>query len=204
MLSPDLKSSTVTQPGFKDALDFYYGLRKDGLSKKSSELGADWPGDALIKGKAAIAFEGGWAIPPLEKSAMKGHYGIANMIQGKQPGTLDFTVAWVMSKQSKNKDAAFALLSYLTGPEGQSIITNSGLALPSRQSLTPAFEQTYPTYKPILDGVAYANPWQFGVGFGGFADKVNPVLQSVFSGTTSVDDAVKKINDLVNTTLKSQ
>jgi len=204
MLSPDLKSSTVSQPGFKDALNFYYNLRKDGLSKKSSELGAEWPGDAIGKGKAAIAFEGGWAIPFLDKSPLKGGYGVANMIKGASQGTMDFTVAWVMSKQSKNKDAAFALLNYLTGPEGQSIITNSGLALPSRQSLTPAFEKTYPNYKPILDGVQFSHPWQFGVGFGGFADKVNPVLQGVFSGSTNVDDAVKKIDDLVKTTLKTQ
>lgn len=197
MLSDDYKSSKVTDPGFKKGLEFYYNLRKDGLSKKSSELGADWPGDALGKGRAAIVFEGGWAIPFLAKTPLEGKYGIAQMPKGDQQGDLDFTVGYGVSAKSQSKDAAFALVNYLTSPQGMSIITNSGLALPSRQSLTADFVQKFPTRKPLLDAVPYSKPWQFGVGFGGFGDKANPELQKLFSGNQSVDDTVKKLDSLV-------
>ncbi len=197
MLSDDLKSSKVTEAGFKKGLDFYYGLRKDGFSKKASEVGADWAGDALIKGKAAIAFEGGWLIPPLSKTPMKDKVGIAELPKGDQQATMDFTVAYVMSSKSKDKDAAFALLSFLTSESQQRLLSDTGLALPSRQSLTAAFLEKYPERKPLVDGTNYAKPWQFGVGFGGFADKVNPVLQGVFSGNKQADGAVKEIDSLV-------
>lgn len=201
MLSPDNKSSTVSSPGFKSGLDFYYGLRRDGLSKKSSELGADWAGDALIKEKAAVAFEGGWLIPPLNKTPTKDKVAIAALPKATNQSTLDFTVAYVMSSKSANKDAAFALLSFLTSTSQQRLLSDIGLALPSRTALTDGFVQKYPERKPLVDSTNFAKPWQFGVGFGGFADKVNPELQALFSGSKQEDQVIKNIDDLVKQTL---
>jgi multiple sugar transport system substrate-binding protein len=200
MISDDGKSSKVTDPAFKDGLDAYYGLRRDGLSKKSSEVGADWAGDALSKGKAAIVFEGGWLIPVMAKTPNI-KYAITPMPKGKQQGTLDFTVGYGVNSKAKDKDAAFALVNYLTSANGQSIITNAGLALPSRQSVAESFIQKYPDRKALLDSVSFSKPWQFGVGFGGFADKVNPELQKLFSGNQSEDDTIKKIDSLVKDSL---
>jgi multiple sugar transport system substrate-binding protein len=201
MLSADNKASAVNSPGFKAGLDFYYGLRQAGLSKKSSELGADWAGDALIKEKAAVAFEGGWLIPPLNKTPTKDKVGIAPLPKATTQATLDFTVAYVMSSKSANKDAAFALLSFLTSTSQQRLLSDIGLALPSRQALTEGFVQKYPERKALVDSTNFAKPWQFGVGFGGFADKVNPELQSLFSGSKPQDQVIKNIDDLVKQTL---
>ncbi len=203
MLTDDAKSSKVTDPGFKKGLDFYYGLRKDGLSKKASEVGADWAGDALSKGKAAIVFEGGWLVPVMEKSTLAKSYGIAELPKGDQQATMDFTVAYVMSAKAKDKDASFALLSFLTSESQQRLLSDRGLALPSRKALTEAFVAKFPLRKPLVDGTNYARPWQFGVGFGGFADKANPVLQSLFNNSINSDDAVKKMDELVKTQLKN-
>lgn len=204
VLSDDLKSSKVTEPGFKKGLDFYYSLRKDGLSKKSSEVGADWPGDALIKGKAAMVFEGGWLIPAATKAGVQGKIGIAEMPKGDQTGTLDFTVAYVMAAKSQNKDAAFALISFMTSASQQGILTDAGLALPSRKALTEPFLAKYPERKALLDAVAYAKPWQFGVGFGAFADKVNPSIQGLFSGSKQSDAVITEIDKQVKDALANK
>lgn len=204
MVSDDGKSSKVTDPGFKKGLDFYAGLRTAGLSKKSSELGADWPGDALVKGKAAIAFEGGWFIPFADQTQAMSKFALAELPKGTQQGNLDFTVAYVMSAKSKSKDAAFALLSFLTSDSQQRLLTDAGLALPSRTALTDGFLAKYPERKALLDGVPYSKPWEFGVGFGGFDSKVNPVLQAVFSGSKTTDAAVTEIDKLVKTQLSNQ
>ena len=202
MLSTDGKSSTVSGEGFKKGLDFYYGLRTAGLSKKASEVGADWAGDALIKEKAAVAIEGGWLIPPLNKTPTKDKVAIAPLPKADTQATMDFTVGYVMSAKAKDKDATFALLSFLTSESQQRLLSDTGLALPSRQSLTDAFLQKYPERKPLQDSVAFARPWQFGVGFGGFADKVNPELQGLFSGSQQEDAVIKNIDDLVKQRIK--
>ena len=197
MISPDGKSSQVTGDGFKKGLDFYYSLRQAGDSKKASELGADWAGDALIKEKAAVAFEGGWLIPPLNKTPTKDKVAIAPLPKGSSQATMDFTVGYVMSAKAKDKDATFALLSFLTSESQQRLLSDTGLALPSRASLTDAFVQKYPERKALVDSTAFAKPWQFGVGFGGFADKVNPELQALFSGSKPEDQVITAIDGLV-------
>jgi multiple sugar transport system substrate-binding protein len=204
MLSADGKSSTVTDPGFKKGMDFYVGLRTQGFAKKSSELGADWPGDALVKGKAAIAFEGGWFIPFATAANAMDKFSLAELPKGEQQGNLDFTVAYVMAAKSANKDAAFALLSFLTSDSQQKLLSDAGLALPSRTALTDGFLAKYPERKALLDGVPYSKPWQFGVGFGGFDTKVNPVLQAVFSGSKTIDQGITDIDKLVKTQLSNQ
>ncbi len=197
IVAPDGKSSLASGDGFKKGLDFYYGLRKDGLSKKASELGADWAGDALIKEKAAVAFEGGWLIPPLNKTPTKDKVGIAPLPKGDVQATLDFTVAYVMSAKAKDKDATFALLSFLTSESQQRLLSDIGLALPSRSALTDGFVQKFPERKALVDSTTFAKPWQFGPGFGGFADKINPELQSLFSGSKPEDQVIKNIDGLV-------
>ncbi len=204
MVSDDRKTSKVSDPGFKKGLEYYLGLRTAGLAKKSSELGAEWPGDALVKGKAAIAFEGGWFIPFADKAGAMSKFGIAELPKGEAQGNLDFTVAYVMSSKAKDKEAAFALLSFMTSDSQQKLLTDAGLALPSRKALTESFIAKYPERKPLVDGVAYAKAWQFGVGFGGFDTKANPVLQAVFSGSKQLDPAISELDKLVKDKLANQ
>jgi len=55
-------------------------------------------------------------------------------VAGKK-GTMAYTVAYVMNKQSKHKPEAWQLISYLTGKEGMKAWTRSGFALPTRKSI---------------------------------------------------------------------
>ena len=162
MVSDDGKSSKVTEPGFKKGMDAYVGLRTAGLAKKSSELGADWPGDALVKGKAAIAFEGGWFIPFADKAGAMSKFALAELPKGDEQGNLDFTVAYVMASKSANKDVAFALLSCMTSDSQQKLLSDAGLALPSRTALTDGFLAKYPERKALLDGSLTPSPGSSG------------------------------------------
>jgi multiple sugar transport system substrate-binding protein len=204
LLTDDLKTSKVTDAAFKKGMEFYYNLRKDGFSKKSSEVGADWPGDALIKGKAGVVFEGGWLIPAADKAGVKDKIGIAEMPKGETQGTLDFTVAYVMAAKSQNKDAAFALLSFMTSESQQRLLSDAGLALPSRKALTEPFVAKFPERKPLVDATNYARAWQFGVGFGAFADKANPSIQGLFSGSKNIDQVVSDIDKQVKEALANK
>lgn len=204
LLSNDLKTSKVTDAAFKKGIEYYHNLRKDGFSKKSSEVGADWPGDALIKGKAGIVFEGGWLIPAADKAGVKDKIGIAEMPKGETQGTLDFTVAYVMAAKSQNKDAAFALLSFMTSESQQRLLSDAGLALPSRKALTEPFVAKFPERKPLVDATNYARAWQFGVGFGAFADKVNPSIQGLFSGNKTMDQVISDIDKQVKEALANK
>ena len=79
----------------QQALEFYYGLCKDGTASTPADTGTQWPGDAFSKRKAAIVFEGNWMFPFLQKEAPDLKYGIAEMPSGpKGKGTFVFTVSY--------------------------------------------------------------------------------------------------------------
>ena len=180
------------------ATDFYTGFEaKDKSSKLPSELGMGWPGEALAKGKAAIAFEGGW-LPAFLKSDYKDvKYGVTQMPKGPSGrSNLIFTVAYAMSAKTKNPDASFAVLNYLTGADNQAKVLAAGFALPTRTALAASISD--PGSKEIFNGAAYGKPFNYGgANNGKINDAIAKQLEAIMTGKSTVKDALDKLaNDL--------
>src|SRR5262249_35114494 len=127
--------NTITSPAAAAAVNFYVGLIKSGLAATPDKLGSDWCGTALGKQKAAIIFEGNWLLPFMTSTYPNTRYGVFPMVGQKTGGNLAFTVSYSMAKDSKHKQAAWTLLSWLTGQQGQKLWVSKGLALPSRSDV---------------------------------------------------------------------
>ena len=159
LLSEDGTASAIDSEESRAAVQWYLDLFADGLGMTPSDLGASWCGEALGKGSAAIAFEGGWLDPYLQETFPDLSYAWAEMPVGSsgEPVTISFTVAYAIGADSANQDTGFALLSYLTGVEGMTDWTEGGVALPSRSDVpTPAGKEV------LAAGSEYARP---GSGF---------------------------------------
>lgn len=173
---------------------------KDGASGEPKEVGAGWGGEMFGQGKASIVFEGNWAVPFLQNNFKDIDFGTAELptVNGKK-GTMAFTVAYVMNKASKQKEAAWTLLSYLTGKEGMKTWTSKGFALPSRKSV--AQELGYdkdPIRSAIVAGGAYATPWQAGTTLPTITNNFNNQFLDAFLGKQTLADAMKKAQDTAN------
>ena len=120
LLTADGTASAIETDASKAAVQAYLDLFKNGLGMTASDLGAGWCGEALGKGSAAIAFEGGWLDPYMQSTFPDIKYAWAPMPVGSsgKPVTISFTASYSIGTDSPNKDQAFALLSYLTGPGG--------------------------------------------------------------------------------------
>jgi multiple sugar transport system substrate-binding protein len=172
--------ATVTSPAAASAVNFYVNLIKSGLAATPDKLGSGWCGEALGKQKAAIIFEGNWVLPFMKSTYPSVQYGIFPMVKQKTGGNLGFTVSYSMSKDAKNKAAAWTLLSWLTGPVGMKLWVSKGLALPSRSDV-----------KAIGGRQAFlgAAPYSKGWGFPNFAtayQTMNNDLSAVITGSKTV------------------
>ncbi|MFL6011206.1 MAG: extracellular solute-binding protein [Gaiellaceae bacterium] len=182
--APTVKSAAVRQ-----AINYYAGFQKDGLSGTHDKLGVGWCGEALGKEKAAIIFEGNWVVAYMAETFPGMKYTISPMPKGKVNGNLGFTVSYSIGKDTKNKKAAFALLSYLTGKQGMRLWTQQGVELPSRKDVpVPKGRSAF------LKQAGYAHPWQFAPRFSKVIDTANNELQSFFAGKESLDDMLNKID----------
>jgi multiple sugar transport system substrate-binding protein len=120
-------------------------------------------------------------------------YGVVQLPKGPvAKSNLIFTVSYSVSAKTKNPDASFALVKYLTGKENQSKVLKAGFALPTQQSL--ASEITNPASKAIFDGAPYGKPFNYAAAnTGKVNDEINKTLESVILKKSSVKDALDKL-----------
>lgn len=169
-------------------------------SARGADLGIGWEGEMFGSGKAAMIIEGNWAIPYLKNTFGDLEYGTAEVptVNG-QKGTMAFTVAYVMNKESKQKEAAWKLLSYLTGKEGMETWTSKGFELPSRKSVAAklGFDKD-PIRGALIAGASYATPWQSGPTLPTVASNFNNQFLSAYNGEKSLEEALKTAQEDAN------
>lgn len=188
--------------GLKLVVDQY---RHDKSAVQPSDVGTSSGGEMFGQQKVAMVIEGNWAIPYLQETFPQVQFGTAEIptINGKQ-GTMVYTVAYVMNKQAKNKQAAWELLSYLTGKEGMKVWTSKGLALPTRKSV--AAELGYaqdPVRKALIAGVPYATDWQGGEDLPIITNNFNNQFTSALLGQQSLQQAMEQAAATANQEIKA-
>jgi multiple sugar transport system substrate-binding protein len=200
LLSDDKTQDTIDTPEVKDALTTYLGWFKSGQGARPADLkGDDWCGKALGLKQVAMIFEGGWLDPYMKSTYPDTKYAWAEMPKGTQQATLGFTVSYSIGADSKNKDAAWVLLTYLTGPDGMKIWTQGGIANPSRKDVPPAAGKEI-----LVKGADYAKPWSFIPGFSKINDAFNNAMTAqieaksddptpvIAAAKAAIDAALKK------------
>jgi multiple sugar transport system substrate-binding protein len=169
------------------AVNYYVGLIKQGLAATPTQLGVSWPGEALGKEKAAIVFEGNWIMPYMPANFPNVKFSVAPLPKGKVNGNLGFTVSYSLGKDSKNKQAAWTLLSWLTSKAGQKLWISKGLALPSRTDLkSPVGRKAFLAAGPYSRGWAFPN-------FTATYTIMNNDLQAVVNGSMSVSQMLSDV-----------
>ena len=174
--------------------------RKDKTSALPSDVGAGWGGEMFGQGEAAMVIEGNWAVPFLENNFPDLEFGTAEVptINGEQ-ATAAFPVAYVMNKESEKKDAAWELISYLTGKEGMKIWTSKGFALPTRKSVAEELGYADDEIRgALVNGASYAQPWQAGKNLPTISNNFDNQFTSALLGEQPLDKALKKAEDTAN------
>ncbi|KAM3099328.1 ABC transporter substrate-binding protein [Phormidesmis sp. 146-35] len=174
--------------------------RNDRSAAQPSDVGANSNSEGFGQGKIVMAIEGAWAIPYFRETFPNLKFATAEVptINGKK-GTMAYTVAYVMNRQSKHKEAAWKLIEYLTSPEGMKASGNQGFALPSRRSvLTELGYDRDPLYAPLVAGAKYATIWQAGETLPTILTNFDNQFISALLGEQSLPDAMRKAQDTAN------
>ena len=181
-------TSHLTSAANAKAVSFYVGLLKSGLAYTPPS--GSWCGQELGQGHAAIIFEGNWVLPYMKSTYPKVHYGVRPMIKGKQQGNLAFTVSWSMSKDSKNKQAAWTVLSWLVGKQGEKLWMSKGLALSPRKDV-----KSIGGRGPFLAAAPFARGWGFGnPNFANAYTVMGNDLNAVIAGSMSAQSMLSDVS----------
>lgn len=189
LVNADGTAEAISTDASKASVQWYMDLFKNGLGKTAADMGDGWCGEALGKGDVAIAFEGGWLKGYMDSTFPDIKWNFAEMPVGSigEPVTISYTAAYGIGVDSANKDQAWVLMQYLTGPAGMAIWTGGGIAVPSRSDVpVPA------GFDIIVKGADYARP---GSGFIKGYNDIQKAFQDAFTleiqnGTYSADPVV--------------
>jgi multiple sugar transport system substrate-binding protein len=174
--------------------------RKDKSSAQPSDIGASSGSEMFGQGKAAMVMEGSWAIPYLKETFSNLEFATAEVPKvGSKKGTMAYTVAYVMNKKTKHKDATWQVMSYLTGKEGMKAWASQGLVLPARKSvLTELGYAQNPLYTPFVAGAEYATTWQAGENLPTILTQFNNQFVSALIGEQPLQEAMRKAQIAAN------
>jgi multiple sugar transport system substrate-binding protein len=183
----------IGEPAFIEAVEFFTSLYKDKIATIPSDVGAGWNGDVFGRQQVAMAISGSWMIPYLKESYPNVAYNVAELPIGKTKGTVVFTNAYVMPKDTKHLKDAWALFSYLAGKEGMRLWTSSGIALPTRKSIAEAngFYQDS-IYSVFLKSAEYAKLYQISMQERWF-DESQATMQAIFYKDADPKEALPKL-----------
>ena len=121
----------------KAAMNWVMNNYKSGAFRTPAQLSAGWAGEAFGKAKCAYTMEGAW-IDPFLKDSFPNVYKVmtkGSLPSGVHNGSLAFTAAYSIGKDSANKNEAWTFIQYMTGSRGMTIWTSQGVALPSRSDV---------------------------------------------------------------------
>ncbi|HEY9751907.1 MAG TPA: extracellular solute-binding protein, partial [Coleofasciculaceae cyanobacterium] len=116
-----------------------------------------------------------------------------------RPGTMVFTVAYVMNAKSQHKREAWELIAYLTGKQGMEQWARTGFALPTRKSVAAKLKYDQdPLRSPLIAGVTYATPWQIGRYPAAIMNHFNNQFTSALLGQQPLTQAMQQAQDEAN------
>ncbi|MDQ3938134.1 MAG: extracellular solute-binding protein [Chloroflexota bacterium] len=175
LLNDDNTAEAITTDASKAAVQWYLDLFKNGLGMTASDMGDGWCGEAIGKGDAAFAFEGGWLVGYLNDQFPDLNWALAEMPTGSigEKVTISYTAAYGIGADSANKDQAWEVIEYLTSPSGMAVWTGGGIAVPSRSDV-PVPEG----FDVIVAGAEYSRP---GSGFMKGYNDVQTAFQTAFT-----------------------
>ena len=127
---------TLDSPQAVDALSFYDSFFEEGLSPKSVPEGFDIT-PAFVKGTHPMFFSGPWHIGLIKDAGgadIEGKWAVAPIPKKDSATSFVGGSNMVVFKDSKNKDAAWAFLQYLSDPATQAKWYTEATDLPAVQA----------------------------------------------------------------------
>lgn len=205
VMNDDFSDTLLDSPAAIQAAEFYTSFRAENIGAIPSDLGEGWQGTLFGKGQCAMVYEGGWLIPYLRDQFSNTHYGVVMPPAGPGgEGNLIFTVAWSISANTKNPEAAWRVVNFLTSEASQTTVLESGFALPSRKSLqNNEYLKNNPNSAAIFNGSFNgAHPFFWGRFGSDVNDQMGKALERIFKEKQSPADAMSQAAAAIRQAMK--
>ncbi len=203
VLNDDRTLSTMTEPAATDAIQWISDLINTHKIAPAPSVTKQEGSSAMFRaGKIGMAAYGPWLVGLLKTDA-KFDFGLTLLPSGKENrNSFVSGSGYVISKDTKNEEAAWELMKYLVSPDVIVKFMEHGLVFPTRQSLMKSeyfFTEENVTFS---DQSAFVEPLPLTPNWNAMFDAITKEYQLIWMGDKSVADATKAMDEQVNEVLK--
>jgi multiple sugar transport system substrate-binding protein len=210
VISPDGKKfdGFMNSDGTVKAMEMYKDMYfKDTITPSNSDSEAFKGVDLFNTGRVAMNLTGKWPAEDY-KSNPNLNFGVVELPEGPTgPANTICYAGYGLYSNSKNKEAAWDYLKYLTGEPGQKILAKHAFTAVKSVAEDMGYS-TDPVYKPFMDGVEDIkmfprSPYYATTGattFGQFLEKL--MLNQVDDIGAALDEAAKEADKLMDEEVK--
>ncbi|ASS69023.1 MULTISPECIES: sugar ABC transporter substrate-binding protein [unclassified Paenibacillus] len=194
------QSLAIDSPEDKKVLEFFRDLvTKEHVTPTASQSQSlsKEPFLTLTTGKVAMSFAGSWSASEFKKANIK--FDTVLPPKFKETKTVVQVAGNALSPYSKNEKAAWALLSWLAGPEGQVALAKQGQSIPANKQAADTYLGTDEGYNKstFIDAQKFAITTPFFDGKEKLLWEIIPQkLAQPLSGKGSLDDVLGEIKSL--------
>jgi multiple sugar transport system substrate-binding protein len=195
IVNPDHTKTLIGEPNARKAWEFIDSMLKDG-SIPSPATSMEY-GDDLFQPKvSAMTPIGHWAVPGYVGAGIK--MGVAPMPVGPAGRATSVNSAgFVISKDSKNPEAAWEFVKFALSEAGQKRLAELGFAVPVLQAVanSPAYLQQPGDLdeKLFLDALEYAHMKPVFRGYEEWAAVVGDGLAPVWDGAAELNPTLDEV-----------
>lgn len=201
-LSPNLKTCTITSKQSEAGLQWWHDLafKYHGAPTGLQQKAVGDPGTGFQTQRYAMDMAGPWALNYLLKpSAYTGNkpvtfkWGVApNPYGAVSRAALVSTGMEVMSAHTKNPQAAYEVIKYVTTGTGTQLYAHYGIGIPGNVAVskTPAYLNTYSPYASVwLQGIQQGRTPRLIPQYDKFNDAITTAFKTYWTGQTSLSSA---------------
>ena len=195
ILNADYTKTLLGEPGAMGAWQFFHDLIFK-YKIMPTPSAAEQFGDPFESGNAAMTPAGHWVVPLYSKVDF--NWDVAPLPKGKDRTSIVNSVGFVVAKDSKHPDEAWAFLKHLIGPPGQAKVTSLGLGVPAIKSIANSDvylnQQTADiNHKLFLDTMDYAKVKPCFRGYDEWATLFGDGMLSVWLGEAELQPTLDEL-----------
>jgi multiple sugar transport system substrate-binding protein len=195
IISDDHSKTLIGEGGARDAWAFIDSLYKEGVMPTPTS--SEEFGDDLFQPKvAAMTTIGHWAVPGYVQAGI--NFDVAPMPKGPAgQATSVNSAGFVISKDSKNAEAAFEFIKFALSEAGQKRLAELGFAIPVLKSVAegdPYLKQPGQLNQQVfLDSLGFAQMKPVFKGYEEWASVVGDGMTPVFDGEAELDATLDEV-----------
>lgn len=206
IISEDHTKTLIGEGGARDAWAYIDSLYKEGVMPSPTTAG-EYGDDLFQSNMAAMTTIGHWAVPGYVQAGL--NFDVVPMPTGPAgKATSVNSAGFVVSKGSKNPDAAFEFIKFALSEAGQKRLAELGFAIPVLKSVAESdsyLKQPGELNQQVfLDSTAFGKTKPVFKGYEEWAGVVGDGLTPVFDGDAELDATLDEVIKAADEILANQ